>query len=122
MITFEDVKKHYRKSGIVLQVNKLDISKSQFYGLLGNNGAGKTTLLKAILDLIPLDSGRVLIEGKSVNKYEDWKRRVGAYLDESFLIPFLTPLEYFEFIAVSNKISPQLMDSRLEKLILPRHI
>src|SRR3712207_6885519 len=67
-------------------------------GLVGNNGAGKTTLFRLILDLLKADNGKVSIDGIDVSTNEDWKKFTGAYIDDGFLIDYLTPEEYFYFI------------------------
>ena len=69
----------------------------EILGLMGNNGAGKTTLFRLMLDLLKADSGNVYLDGTDVSQSEDWKSHVGAYMDESFLIDYLTPEEYFQF-------------------------
>ena len=47
---------------------------------------------------------------------ESWKSYIAAYLDESFLIDFLTPNEFFTFIAKVNNIKEQEMEERLNNL------
>lgn len=66
--------------------------------MVGNNGAGKTTLFSLILDLIEPSSGFVSIDEEKVNESENWKNKVGAFIDETFLIGYLTPEEYFYFL------------------------
>ena len=63
-----------------------------------NLGAGKTTLFSLILDLIEPSSGFVSIDEEKVNESENWKNKVGAFIDETFLIGYLTPEEYFYFL------------------------
>lgn len=97
MITVTDLKKVF--SGVtVVNVPGLDIKKGESVGLVGNNGAGKTTLFRIILDLIRADSGAVSINGEPVAGNENWKNFTASYLDEGFLIDYLTPEEYFYFI------------------------
>ncbi len=67
-------------------------------GLVGSNGAGKTTLLRLMLDLIEADTGSVLLGGINVAKDPAWKGYVGSYLDDGFLIDYLTADEYFAFV------------------------
>jgi ABC-2 type transport system ATP-binding protein len=82
----------------VLDIPGLVINKGDSFGLVGNNGAGKTTLFRLILDLIRANSGEVLSGGKDVRSGNEWKYYTGSYLDQRFLIDFLTPEEYFEFL------------------------
>jgi len=82
----------------VLNLEELKIEKGEVFGLVGNNGAGKTTFFSLVLDLIRATRGKVLINDIAVAKTEEWKELVAAYIDESFIIGYLTPDEYFEFI------------------------
>lgn len=98
IITATHLMKNY--SGItVLNIPTLTIRDGESFGLVGNNGAGKTTLFQLILDLIEASSGAVVLDGEKVARRDEWKRKVGSFLDEHFLIDFLTPEEYFSFTA-----------------------
>src|SRR5476651_509186 len=97
MIQIKDLKKVY--SGvIVVNIPQLEIRKGESVGLVGNNGAGKTTLFRMILDLIRPEQGEVTSNGERVAGGELWKTYTASYLDEGFLIDYLTPEEYFYFI------------------------
>lgn len=82
----------------VLNIDLLEIPKGQSFGLVGNNGAGKTTYFNLLLDLIKPTTGHVINNEIQVNKSEDWKPFTAAFIDESFLIGYLTPEEYFYFV------------------------
>lgn len=97
MITINNLSKVYENKK-VLSIENLDFQKGQTIGLVGNNGAGKTTLFSLILDLIEPTSGFVAIDNEKVNESENWKNKVGAFIDETFLIGYLTPEEYFYFL------------------------
>ncbi|AUC85814.1 ATP-binding protein [Polaribacter sp. ALD11] len=97
MITIDTISKKYGKAE-VLNVEKVDIPTGQSFGLVGNNGAGKTTLFNILLDLIRPTTGSVTNNNIVVSKSEDWKNFTGSFIDESFLITYLTPEEYFDFI------------------------
>lgn len=97
MIEAKNLTKVYGRT-TVLNIPELTIPKGESFGLVGNNGAGKTTFFSLILDIIKADSGQVLSDGKNVKGSEHWKSYTGSYLDENFLIDFLTPEEYFEFL------------------------
>ena len=97
MIRIENLKKVYGTK-TVLDIDVLEIPAGEVFGLVGNNGAGKTTLFSLILDLIKPSAGAVYSKEQQVARSEDWKMYTTAFLDESFLINFLTPDEYFQFI------------------------
>lgn len=97
MITINNISKVYGDKK-VLHIDQLEIPKGQSFGLVGNNGAGKTTLFSLLLDLIEPSSGFIEIDGNKVNENELWKKQVSAFIDESFLIGYLTPEEYFNFL------------------------
>ena len=97
MITIDTVSKKYGQAE-VLNVDKITIPSGQSFGLVGNNGAGKTTLFNILLDLIRPTTGEITNNDVVVNKSEDWKTFTGSFIDESFLIGYLTPEEYFDFI------------------------
>ena len=97
MIEIKNLKKVY--NGVtVVNVPQLEIKKGESVGLVGNNGAGKTTLFRMMLDLIRPETGEVLSDGGQVAGGERWKTYTASYLDEGFLIDYLTPEEYFYFI------------------------
>jgi len=89
----------------VLNIPDLKIQKGESFGLVGNNGAGKTTFFRCVLDLVKPNSGNVIIKETDVKEKDEWKHYTGSYLDEDFLIDFLLPEEYFEFIASINGLS-----------------
>ena len=112
MIEINNLVKKYSNQ-TVLNANSLDIPSGQTFGLIGNNGAGKTTLFSCLLDLIKPTQGKVLNNGVDVSKSEDWKSFTTAFLDESFLIGYLMPEEYFHFIGELRGLSNSQVDSFL---------
>ncbi|MBC8766948.1 ABC transporter ATP-binding protein [Arenibacter sp. BSSL-BM3] len=97
MITVQNLTKKYGES-IVLNIENLEIPKGQSFGLVGNNGAGKTTFFSLMLDLIQPTTGHISNNGVQVDASEAWKPFTSAFIDETFLIGYLTPEEYFYFI------------------------
>jgi ABC-2 type transport system ATP-binding protein len=97
MITIDTISKKYGKAE-VLNVAKIEIPKGQSFGLVGNNGAGKTTLFNILLDLIRPTTGLITNNNIVISQSEEWKSFTGSFIDESFLIGYLTPEEYFQFI------------------------
>lgn len=106
---------------VAVDISSFTIHHGDIVGLVGNNGAGKTTLFRLLLDLLKADNGHVEMsdkEGSMVNldptQSEDWKKLTGAYIDDGFLIDFLTPDEYFDFIAKVNDVS-------IEQSVIPQN-
>lgn len=97
MIQSINISKKYG-SAEVLNIDALDIPKGESFGLVGNNGAGKTTFFNMLLDLIRPTTGKIINNNITVNESEEWKTFTGSFIDETFLIGYLTPEEYFDFI------------------------
>ena len=97
MIQVHNLKKVYNGT-TVLNINNLKIAKGESFGLVGNNGAGKTTFFSLLLDLIQPSNGYITSNNIKIHESEGWKPFTAAFLDESFLIGYLTPEEYFYFI------------------------
>ena len=114
MINIRNITKTYNKE-TVLKIDSLEINSGQTFGLVGNNGAGKTTLFSALLDLIKPTTGEVLNNGINVRTNEDWKSFTSAFLDESFLISYLMPEEYFYFVGDLRNFSKNQVDEFLSQ-------
>jgi len=114
MIQINNLSKQYEEA-TVLTVEKLSIEKGEHFGLVGNNGAGKTTLFSLLLDLIKATTGTVKIKDIMVAKSEAWKKEVAAFVDDKFLIDYLTPEEYFTFIAQLRKVDAKALKAFLQQ-------
>ncbi len=126
---------------IAVDIPSLSIGHGEIIGLVGNNGAGKTTLFRLMLDLTDATTGSIQYHFKSsstpspeenaspessddsiaanhstfASSTEGWKQYVSAYLNENFLIDFLTPEEYFEFLAEVRLVSRKELYNKLDK-------
>ena len=109
MITLKNITKKYSKQ-TVLDITSLDIPPGQMFGLVGNNGAGKTTMFSCLLDLIKPTTGNVLNNGVEVASSEKWKSFTSAFLDDTFLIGYLMPEEYFYFIGELRGLKKKEVD------------
>jgi len=114
MITTSNLTKKYGGK-TVLNIESLDIPKGQSFGLVGNNGAGKTTYFSLLLDLIKPTTGKIKSNNIHVSESEDWKPFTAAFIDESFLIGYLTPEEYFYFIGELRGQNKADVDSLLSQ-------
>ena len=115
MIHIEQLSKSYSGT-TVLDIERLQIPSGTALGLVGNNGAGKTTLFSCLLDLIKPTQGHITNQDLRVDQSEAWKDFTSAFIDESFLIGYLTPEEYFSFIASLRAVPRSEVDALMLEL------
>ena len=111
MIEINNLQKNFGQKKAV-DIEKYVIEQGDMLGLVGNNGAGKTTLFRLMLDLLQADQGNVTINDIDVAKSEDWKQFTGAFIDDGFLIDYLTPEEYFYFIGKMYDLKKEEVDEQ----------
>jgi molybdate transport system ATP-binding protein len=82
---------------------ELDIAPGEVVALLGPNGAGKTTVLRALAGLVPLDAGRIAIDGSAVDDpsadvfVEPQQRPIGVVFQDYLLFAHLSVVENVAF-------------------------
>lgn len=113
MISISNLKKQFGET-VACNIPSFTINDGDILGLVGNNGAGKTTLFRMLLDLLKPDEGTIYIDGIEPAKSEEWKDSTGTYIDEGFLIDYLTPEEYFAFIGKISGIEAADIEDRLK--------
>ena len=113
MITITNLKKAFGKT-VACDIEQFQVNDGNILGLVGNNGAGKTTLFRMLLDLLKPEEGEVALDGINPAQSEEWKASTGSYIDEGFLIDFLTPDEYFAFIGKITNMTQAQVDERLK--------
>lgn len=113
MIHLNQLSKTYSGTS-VLSIDALELQPGEIIGLVGNNGAGKTTFFSLLLDLIKPSTGYIENQGVRVNESEAWKSTTSAFIDENFLIGYLTAEEYFEFIAGLRGINKADLNSFMD--------
>ncbi|UKK49874.1 ATP-binding cassette domain-containing protein [Prevotella sp. E13-17] len=114
MINISNLKKQFGKT-IACDIPSFTVNDGDIVGLVGNNGAGKTTLFRMMLDLLKPNEGIITIDNVNPSVSEEWKSQTGAYIDDSFLIDYLTPDEYFAFLGKICDISSEELSSRLQQ-------
>ena len=115
MIAITNLKKSFGET-VACDIESFKVGDGEVLGLVGNNGAGKTTLFRLMLDLLKPDTGNVSIDGIDPARSEQWKQFTAAFIDEGFLIDFLTPEEYFAFIGKICSLPQTVVDERLQPL------
>jgi ABC-2 type transport system ATP-binding protein len=114
MINIKNITKKFGEK-VAVDIENLSIPKGDLLGLVGNNGAGKTTLFRLMLDLLKADKGEANINDIDVSKSEEWKTFTGAFIDDGFLIDYLTPEEYFYFVGKMYGMNKEAVNIELKK-------
>lgn len=94
-LSIHDMTVAYHRKPVLWDVD-LDVPPGSLVGIVGPNGAGKSTLIKAVLDLIPRVSGRVLVFGKP---YRQQRHRV-AYVPQRESVDWDFPVSALEVVAM----------------------
>lgn len=114
MIGILNLKKQFGET-TACDIPSFTVNDGDVLGLVGNNGAGKTTLFRMMLDLLKPDEGTVMLDGINPALSEAWKTDTAAYLDDGFLIDYLTPEEYFAFLGKICNLPQAEVDNRLSE-------
>jgi manganese/zinc/iron transport system ATP- binding protein len=85
----------YHRKPVLWDVG-FDLPAGSLVGIVGPNGAGKSTLLKAVMDLTPRASGRILVLGKS---YRQNRHRVG-YVPQRESVDWDFPVDALDVVAM----------------------
>jgi lipopolysaccharide export system ATP-binding protein len=120
----ENLRKKY-KSRTVVQDISLRLSSGEVVGLLGPNGAGKTTSFYMMVGLVPLDGGRIMLDGKDLSRLPIHQRaRLGlSYLpQEPSIFRKMTVADNILAILELQKLTQEQMQEQLESLLHELHI
>ena len=66
-LRFDGVTKRFGGTLAVDDV-RASVAPGEIYGLIGPNGSGKTTLVNLVSGLLPLDGGRILLDGRPIGR------------------------------------------------------
>ncbi|HEY9209932.1 MAG TPA: LPS export ABC transporter ATP-binding protein [Methylotenera sp.] len=123
-LVVENLRKSYKARTVVQDIS-LTIKSGEVIGLLGPNGAGKTTSFYMMVGLVPLDEGRILLDGVDLSRMPIHMRaRMGlSYLpQEASIFRKLTVTENILAILQLQEISEEEMQEKLESLLEELHI
>ncbi len=115
-MTIKNVDKHYDDFHVLKNVS-LDIRENEFFSILGPSGCGKTTLLRIIAGLEDVDSGDVLLDGKSILQLPPNKRPVNTIFQNYALFPHLTVYENIAFPLRLKKLSEREIEEKVGWLL-----
>ncbi len=96
-LSIHDMTVAYHRKPVLWDVD-FDAPEGQLIGIVGPNGAGKSTLLKAVLDLVPKASGRVLIYGRPYRQ----QRSIVAYVPQRESVDWDFPVSALDVVAMGT--------------------
>ena len=108
-LVVENLRKKYKLRTVVHDIS-LRLNSGEVVGLLGPNGAGKTTSFYMMVGLVPLDGGRILLNGKDLSRLPIHQRaRLGlSYLpQEPSIFRKMTVAENILAILELQKLTPE---------------
>lgn len=95
----------------------LEIMEGELLAILGPSGCGKTSLLKAIAGLIPIEQGKILLEGQPIQCLPPQSRKTAMIFQNYALFPHMTVVENIQYGLTIKKLKPEVMKDRLEKIM-----
>ena len=95
-LKIENISKSFGKIKVLENIN-LNISKSEFFGLLGSSGSGKTTLLRILGGFEIPDSGRIYLDGLDITNLEPFERPLNYMFQSYALFPHLNVFNNLAF-------------------------
>ena len=87
-VSIHDLTVAYHRKPVLWDVD-LDIPEGKLVAIIGPNGAGKSTLIKAVMDLVPTASGKVMLYGKPFKK----QRKLVAYVPQRESVDWDFPID-----------------------------
>lgn len=114
-IEIKDVNVAYGNKKVLFNVS-MTINKGMF-GLLGRNGAGKSTLMKALVGLIPIESGEINI-CRIPNTNKKAVRTIIGYLPQEFnMYPNMKVKEALEYLGTLSEMDPRQLKRRIGEVL-----
>lgn len=124
VLRVDGLRKSYRKRMVVSDVS-FSVESGEVVGLLGPNGAGKTTCFYMIVGLVPVDGGRIFLDGNDLSHLPIFRRsRLGlSYLpQEASIFRKLTVAENIQAVLELRDLTSDEIDAKREALLDELHI
>ena len=115
MIEIKNVIKKYGDN-VALDDVSFNVEDGEIFAFIGHNGAGKTTLIKAIVGIHDIDSGDILINGKSIKKNQiDCKKEMAFVPDNPELYEQMKAIDFINFICDMYETPIDVRKKNIEK-------
>lgn len=115
-----DIKNLHKSFGEFEALKDIDlqIKEGEIFGIIGRSGSGKSTLLRCMNGLIPVDTGRIIVDGIEIQNLEnqdllDFRKNIGMIFQHFSLV---SRLNVFENIGLPLKIKGYKQDEIKEKI------
>ena len=106
-LVIENISKSFGDNKVLENIN-LNISKSEFFGLLGSSGSGKTTLLRILGGFEKPDTGRVILDGVDITNLEPFERPLNYMFQSYALFPHLNVFNNLAFGIKENSSQKEI--------------
>ena len=113
-LVIEKISKSFGNNKVLENIN-LNISKSEFFGLLGSSGSGKTTLLRIIGGFETPDTGKVYLDGVDITNLEPFKRPLNYMFQSYALFPHLNVFNNLAF-GIKEDSNKEEIEKRVEDI------
>lgn len=100
MLEVHQLSVNYRGLPAIKDVSVV-LKPGELVGLIGPNGAGKSTLIKALLGLVPIQSGQILFQGKPLQQ----RKQVVAYVPQRSQIDWDYPITAWNVVMMAHTVS-----------------
>lgn len=115
-LQLQHLNKHY---GTKYAINDINTTlTSGVYGLLGSNGAGKTTLICMICGVLKPTSGKIRLDGKTIEELGEHYYSHLGYMPQNFgFYPDFTAREFMRYMAAVKGLDKKEAKTRTEELL-----
>ena len=112
----------YRGPAHILHGVSLEVGAREVVCLVGRNGAGKTTTIESIMGFLPVRSGEIVFEGRSLNRlppHQRARRGIGYSPEDCGVFPELTVDLYKSVLRRMAHPEAKLIEQAPDGTLLP---
>lgn len=108
-----------KRFGRKVAVDHMNLALSSgVYGLLGANGAGKTTLMRLLCTLQRPTSGKIILNGKNIDKLGEKYCDLLGYLPQDFrCYPDFTAFSFLQYVAALKGLDEKVTEKKSKELL-----
>ena len=118
LLEIKDLKGGYEQDVNILQGIDLTVAEGEAVGIIGLNGSGKSTLGKAVMNMLPYRSGKILYDGQDVTQcstHELAQRGIAMMHQGGVVFPNLSVWQNLQLAMGNSQLST--LNSQLRDII-----